>query len=87
MQIVSSTSSGEMKLLSPSGVPGIGWRKLIGMLPTPSSAWWRAKSTLSLRVSPIPMMPPLQTFSPTRFAAAIVSSLADCGWVVQTVSK
>jgi hypothetical protein len=67
----SKTSTGGW---SPSGVPGIAMRQLIGTL---SGGGSKLLSTSSMRNrssidSPIPMMPPQQTDMPLSCTAAIV---------------
>ena len=71
----------------PKGVPGIGWRILIGIDFISISYRLNAISTLSSHVSPIPMIPPEQTARPAFLARRITSSLSSYVCVVQMFGK
>ena len=62
--IVRTASLASSSGLSPSGVPGRGFRKFIGTSCGASSASWSASSTRCSRLSPMPRMPPLHSSMP-----------------------
>ena len=59
------------------GVPGIGFSTLSGTDFTPSARSSKAMSARSAKLSPMPIMPPLQTSSLARIAAFIAAILSS----------